>query len=217
MKHRLFLYLGTCFLLALAPGPDNCFVLAQSVACGAAAGIWITLGLMTGLCVHISLAVFGTAAFLARFPRFADRILIFGACYLLYMACGLFFSEAPAEVQPQAGTLLSFYLRGIILNLSNPKIILFFVAFLPRFLPDPCPHRTFELLRLGALFILAAFTVMAAVALLGGTATGFLRDNPGTMRWISRGAAVAIAAIAVHMLLPALRSVRRRLFPKKTI
>lgn len=215
MKHRLLLYFSTCLLLALAPGPDNCFVLAQSVAYGAFAGLWITLGLMTGLCVHITLAIFGTSAFLNRFPQFADRLLALGACYLLYMACGLFFSDAALTLNPEAGNALSFYTRGIILNLSNPKIILFFVAFLPKFLPSPCTNRTLELLRLGGLFILAAFSVMGAIAALGGSATAFLRDNPSALRWISRIAAIAIAAIALHMLLPLLRRIHRRCFPEK--
>lgn len=205
MKHRLLLYISTCLLLALAPGPDNCFVLAQSVAYGTSAGIWITLGLMTGLCVHITLAIFGTSTFLTRFPQFSNWLLTLGACYLLYMAFGLFFSEATLAVETEAGTALTFYTRGIILNLSNPKIILFFVAFLPKFLPTPCPHKTLELLRLGGLFILSAFSVMGGIACLGGIATTFLRDNPSAMQWISRGAAIAIAGIAIHILYPILR------------
>lgn len=217
MKHRIPVYLSTCLLLALTPGPDNCFVLAQSVACGASAGIWITLGLMTGLCVHITLAVLGTATFLTRFPRFADILRTCGALYLLHMAFGLFFSEAPLPAEAEHGTLLTFYIRGIILNLSNPKIILFFIAFLPRFLPEPCDRKRRELFRLGLLFILTAFTVMASIALLGAAATAFLRNNPDALRWISRGAAVAIAAIAVHMLLPLLNAGVRHLFPKANV
>ena len=127
----LMLYLGACLLVALAPGPDNCFVLAQSAGLGVAAGLWVTAGLVTGLCVHISLAVLGVAALLNRCPRLADGVAMLGALYLFYVAWGMWgaaFGTAPTEHR----SMLGFYLRGIVLNLSNPKVILFFVAFLPR-------------------------------------------------------------------------------------
>ena len=86
---RLLAFFGVCLLVALAPGPDNCFVLAQSAAFGAWAGLWVTAGLMCGLCVHITLAALGVAAALERWPRAADVISIVGACYLFYMAWGM--------------------------------------------------------------------------------------------------------------------------------
>ena len=204
---RLLLYVGACLLIALAPGPDNCFVLAQSAGQGAAAGLWVTAGLVTGLCVHITLAVLGVAALLERFPRVADGVSALGALYLLAVAWGMWgatLGEAAAENRTMAG----FYLRGIVLNLSNPKVILFFIAFLPRFLPRPCPHRAVRLFGLGALFALCAFCVMAGFALLGGTLSALLRERPETARWVGRGAAVAVAAIALWSLVPLVR--RRR-------
>lgn len=205
----LLLYLGACLLIALAPGPDNCFVLAQSAGLGAAAGLWVTAGLVTGLCVHITLAVLGVAAVLGRFPRAADLVAALGALYLFHVAWGMWgsdFGSAPAEQR----TLAGFYLRGIVLNLSNPKVILFFVAFLPRFLPRPCTHRAARLFGLGALFMLVAFCVMGAFALLGGTLSAFLRDRPGAALWVGRGAALAVAAIGLWILLPIVRGIGSR-------
>lgn len=197
----LMLYLGACLLVALAPGPDNCFVLAQSAGLGVAAGLWVTAGLVTGLCVHISLAVLGVAALLNRCPRLADGVAMLGALYLFYVAWGMWgatFGTAPTEHR----SMLGFYLRGIVLNLSNPKVILFFVAFLPRFLPKDCTHRAARLFGLGALFALCAFCVMAGFALLGGTLSAFLHTYPEAARWVGRGSALAVAAIGLWILLP---------------
>lgn len=204
---RLLLYVGACLLIALAPGPDNCFVLAQSAGLGAAAGLWVTAGLVTGLCVHITLAVLGVATLLERFPRVADVVSALGALYLLAVAWGMW-GAALGEAAAESRTMAGFYLRGIVLNLSNPKVILFFIAFLPRFLPRPCPHRAVRLFGLGALFALCAFCVMAGFALLGGTLSALLRERPEAALWVGRAAAMAVAAIALWILVPLVRRPR---------
>ncbi len=212
---RLALFLISSILVALAPGPDNCFVLAQSAGFGASAGLWVTAGLISGLCVHITLAVLGVATLLERFPRIADGVIVFGAIYLLTVAWGMW----GAGIDPEAGaslaaaappSALAHYLRGVVLNLSNPKVILFFVAFLPKFLPTPCTHRAANLMTLGVLFALSAFTVMATIALLGGTLAHHLRTTPQAAHWVGRSAALAVAAIALWMLRPYLRHLSQR-------
>jgi threonine/homoserine/homoserine lactone efflux protein len=182
-------------LVALAPGPDNCFVLAQSAAFGATAGWAVTAGLMSGLCVHIALAVFGVSTLITRFPRVAEWISLLGAVYLFWVAWGMWNSGFEAQVA-EARTLVGFYLKGIILNLSNPKVILFFIAFLPRFLPEACTCRTAGLCLLGGVFILCAATVMGTIAGLGGALSLLLQETPQAALWLSRGAAAAVAGIA---------------------
>ncbi len=206
---RLILFFGSALLLALAPGPDNCFVLAQSAAQGALAGIAVSVGLMSGVCIHILLAILGAATLIERYPKVADAIAALGACYLLWVAWGMWgngLSEASATTLP----LGKLYLQGILLNLSNPKVILFFMAFLPRFLPTPCPHKMRSLLILGGLFIVAAFTVMANIALLGGTLADALKQSPAIAVWINRLAAGAVALIAVSILIPFARHLCKR-------
>lgn len=197
---RLFAYLLASLLLALAPGPDNCFVLTQSAAYGFPAGMAVTLGLISGLCVHITLAVLGVAEVLNRFPRAGTLISALGAGYLFYVAWQMWGSGL-ASAQAEAGTLASFYLKGILLNLSNPKVILFFIAFLPRFLPEGCRNRRSGLFLLGALFALCAFTVMGAFALAGGALAQFLERFPEAAPWVNRTTAVAVAMIASWILL----------------
>ena len=200
---RLAAFFGVCLLVALAPGPDNCFVLAQSAAFGAWAGLWVTAGLLSGLCVHITLAVLGMAAVLERWPRAADLISLVGAFYLIYMAWGMW-GAGMGSASAESGTALGFWLRGVILNLSNPKVILFFIAFLPRFLPRACKRRALGLMGLGALFMAAAAAVMGTFALAGGGLSAFLSQNPRVALWVSRLAALAVAAIALWILIPAI-------------
>lgn len=202
---KLWVYIGTCLLVALAPGPDNCFVLAQAAAFGAPAGLAVTFGLMSGLCVHIAAATLGAAALLHRFPRFADGIAAAGALYLIWVAMGMW----GGGLEPQAAearSLFGFYLKGIILNLSNPKVILFFLAFLPRFLPEGCTRRTAWLCGLGGLFMVSAFVVMGMIALLGGLLSAGLQAMPSAAQWLSRCAAGAVGAIAVWILVPLVRT-----------
>lgn len=197
---RLLAYLIASLLLALAPGPDNCFVLTQSAAYGFPAGLAVTLGLISGLCVHITLAVLGVAELLNRWPRAGSVISALGAGYLFYVAWQMWGSGL-ATAQAEAGTLLGFYLKGILLNLSNPKVILFFIAFLPRFLPEGCRNRRAGLFLLGALFALCAFTVMGSFALAGGALARFLELFPEAAPWVNRTTAVAVALIAGWILL----------------
>lgn len=199
---RLWAFALAATLLALAPGPDNCFVLAQATANGAMAGLCVTAGLVTGLCVHITLAVLGVAVLLTRFPRLADGILIAGAFYLLWVAYHMWAGGLEAGQAAQTHSLLRFYGYGIVLNLSNPKVILFFLAFLPKFLPTPCAAPRRALLLLGFLFACCAFTVMGAIALLGGLLAGFLARNPASALWTGRIAALAVGLIALWILLP---------------
>lgn len=198
---KLWLYISSCLLVALAPGPDNCFVLAQSAAFGAPAGLAVTAGLMSGLCVHITLAVLGAATLLKRFPRVAEWISIAGALYLFWVAYCMWGSGLEVQTA-EMRTLWGFYLKGILLNLSNPKVILFFMTFLPRFLPTPCHHQTAWLCGLGGLFMLCAAMVMGTVAGLGGLLSAALQETPQAAQWLSCGAAIAVAGIAGWVLIP---------------
>ncbi len=211
---QLLLYIGACLLIALAPGPDICFVLAQSAGLGAMAGLCVTAGLLSGLCVHILLALFGLATVLNRAPRVMTLLSLFGAGYLVYMAWEMWGATLALQSAEQR-SYLDFYLRGVILNLSNPKVILFFVAFLPRFLPtqliNDSPHkRALWLMGLGGIFILCAGSVMSLAALLGGTLSHVLAASPHATQWLHRGAAIAILLIAGWILAPLVHQAFRR-------
>lgn len=195
-------YLGCSVALAVAPGPDNAFVLAQSVAEGAAAGVIVTLGLCTGLCFHTSLVAFGAAAFLKRCPKAFTAVTCVGALYLYYIAVRTWLAAAPGTIAGTAAAVPAgrLYLRGVVMNVCNPKVMLFFLAFLPRF-TDPARGRLLgQFLFLGAVFAAAAFGVFSLVALAGGAVAGFLAAEPGAGFWLQRGSAVALFLIATWFL-----------------
>ena len=161
-------------VMGLAPGPDILFVLTQSALYGARAGFATTCGLITGLFVHITAVSLGVAA-LFQSSETAFNVLKFaGAAYLLYLAWLSFRSgTSKASLQkaqfPGYGTL---YRRGVIMNITNPKVTLFFLAFLPQFADPARGGLTAQIIVLGALFQLATLLVFGCVSLLAGRVAG---------------------------------------------
>lgn len=193
----------TFFLLALAlgiaPGPDILFVFAQALGRGAAAGSVVTCGLCTGLIVHVTLAAFGFAAVMKRCPKAFKAITWCGAAYLVYLGVMAWRSAGVVTVGPSASEsvpLLRLYLQGIVMNLCNPKVILFFIALLPRFIVPSTGGTTRQFLFLGLLFILATLLVFNGVSLLGGSIAWLFDGNSSVMTWLKYSSAIIILGLA---------------------
>lgn len=188
-------------LLSLAPGPDNIFVLMQSALHGVRAGILVTLGLCTGLVVHTALVAAGVAAiFMVNVYAFTVLKLV-GAAYLLYLAYGAWRAAAealPADRLPRlsAGQL---YRRGIVMNLTNPKVAIFFLAFLPQFTHPEAGGIAFQIMTLGLIFIAVALLVFGAVALLAGRLSALFRQSSTVQQWLNRAAALVFAGLALRL------------------
>lgn len=191
------------FLLSLAPGPDNLFVLMQSALHGARSGLLITLGLCTGLVVHTSLVAAGIAGiFLVN--ALAFTVLKFcGAAYLLYLAAGAW---RAGDVVLQTGApvpqdALALYRRGILMNLSNPKVAIFFLAFLPQFTRIEEGNIPFQIMILGAVFMVIAWLTFSSVALLSARLSGWLRERPPVLARMQKVAAGVFALLALRLAL----------------
>ena len=157
-------------LLTLAPGPDNIFVLTQSALYGRKSGIFITLGLCTGLLVHTSAVALGIAAVLLVSLTAFTVLKLVGAGYLLYLAWNAFRAKARninghKENIPEPVTL---YRQGVIMNLSNPKVAIFFLAFLPQFANPAAGNMAGQLFLLGIIFLVIALVVFILIACLAG-------------------------------------------------
>ena len=198
MDRRLLGFFGCSLALAVAPGPDILFVLTQALSQGFAAGECVTLGLCTGLCFHVSLAAFGVAALLRRTPRAFTAVTWFGAAYLLYLAWLTWRGAGggPEEVEAVRLAPWRLYLRGIVMNVLNPKVMLFFLAFVPRFVRPERGRVTGQFLVLGGLFALAAMTVFSAVSLLGGGISAWLNRFPGAYTALQYASAAVMVLIA---------------------
>ncbi len=189
-------------LLALAPGPDNIFVLTQSALGGSLAGIIVTLGLCTGLVVHTTAVALGVAVIFQTSAVAFTVLKIAGAGYLLYLAWQAWragASRLPADGRPQA-TLRALYLRGIIMNVTNPKVSIFFLAFLPQF-ADPAEGALVpQIMLLGAAFAVATILVFGAVAIFAGALGRILTRSDRAQRVMNRVAGSVFAALALKLL-----------------
>ncbi|MEX2365099.1 MAG: LysE family translocator [Pseudohongiellaceae bacterium] len=197
----LLTFLVASTLLSLSPGPDNLFVLTQSALHGRRAGILITLGLCTGLLLHTMAVALGVAAiFLASAAAFTVLKLT-GAAYLLYLAW-LAFRAAGARLDLHGSSTLTgmaLYRRGIIMNITNPKVAIFFLAFLPQFASPAHGAMTRQLILLGLLFIVVALVVFSLLACLAGVLAHWFQNSPKSQLIMNRIAGVVFVALAVRL------------------
>ncbi|HEY7746345.1 MAG TPA: LysE family translocator [Desulfuromonadales bacterium] len=181
-------FFAASVLLALAPGPDNIFVLTQSALRGKGSGLIVTLGLCTGLVVHTTAVALGVAYIFQASALAFTALKLFGAGYLLYLAWQAF-RAAATNIQGARNDELSLgklYRRGIIMNVTNPKVSIFFLAFLPQFADPARGSLTPQLLLLGGVFILATILIFGGIALLAGTLGEWLNHSERTQRIMNR-------------------------------
>ncbi len=205
----------TSVLLALAPGPDNIFVLTQSVLRGRTAGLLVTLGLCTGLLVHTTAGALGVAAIFQASALAFTALKFAGAAYLLYLAWLSFRSpeqekpveqhEKPVEQQEKPveqkenPTAAQLYRRGIIMNITNPKVSIFFLAFLPQFADPARGSLTLQMLLLGVVFIVSTVLVFGGVALAAGSLGEWLGKSGRAQKIMNRVAGVVFIGLAIRL------------------
>ena len=194
-------------VLAVAPGPDNLFVLLQSAMYGARAGIFVTLGLCVGVFIQTLLAAFGVAAVVAASPTLLRIIQFAGAAYLLYLAWGAW--NAPVggesgESSKKYPRLTNFQLwrRGILMNITNPKVLIFFLAFFPQFIIKGSTESQVmvQMLIMGMTFLVCTLVVFSAIAWCAGTLADRLR-SPKVQTILNKVSAVIFTVLAISTLL----------------
>lgn len=177
-------FLGAAVALTLMPGPDNLFVLAQSISKGKNAGISTSLGLCTGLIVHITAATIGITAIVYQSALAFTVVKYAGAAYLLWLAYKSF-REKGSEIILNSEDSLNYkalYQKGIIMNLLNPKVSLFFLAFLPQFISYEAGHTSVQMLVYGVLFLIQALILFTLISLFAGRVGDFLHKSPSMSR-----------------------------------
>lgn len=190
--------------LALSPGPDNIYVLTQSLVNGTKSGIATTAGLISGCIVHTTLLAFGVSAIITTSEEVFYAIKILGACYLLYLAFSVFKSDSEITFTNNAPkkTYWQLFKTGVIMNLLNPKVMIFFLAFFPGFLWDKDGNTVYQFYVLGITFMIVSFFVFSLIALLAGRISNLLmkwkRINT-VLKWLQ---IVVFVGIAVFILLP---------------
>jgi len=204
----LLAYSLACFLLFITPGPDMSLFLAKTMSGGRKAGMASMLGAMAGCCVHTLLAALGLSALLAASVTAFTILKVVGALYLLWMAFDAVRNGSALSLKEEGRIEISFwktFFMGVGINLTNPKIVLFFVTFLPQFVDSADPHAADKLLFLGLYFV--AFTAPMGAALILGAekVIVLLRNHPKVMRGIDYSFAGLFGAFAVKILTTASR------------
>ena len=199
----VILFVSVSLFLAITPGPDNIYVLMQSAIYGYKTGLLITLGLCTGLILHSAAVALGLATLLQASSLALPLLKLFGASYLIYLAWQAYRAASIdlSRQNTESLTTFQFYRRGIMMNVSNPKIGLFFLAFLPQFTNIDQGNLAIQTLSLGGLFIVVAFIVMTSIALIAGSLSHWLIASPKVQKIMHRLTAIVLLGLALHIAL----------------
>lgn len=197
------LFMAASIALALAPGPDNIFVLTQSALYGRKAGLLVTLGLCTGLLLHTAAVTLGVAVIFQTSALAFAALKIAGALYLLFLAWQAFRASATNLDQTGSSALAwrKLYLRGIIMNITNPKVAIFFLAFLPQFADPARGSISAQMLVFGGLFIVATLLIFGSVAWFAGFLGEWLRGSTQAQVVMNRVAGTVFAGLALRLAL----------------
>jgi threonine/homoserine/homoserine lactone efflux protein len=195
------LFLAASITLALVPGPDNIFVLTLSAMHGRLAGFLVTLGLCTGLIAHTAAVALGVAAIVQSSAWAFNVLKAVGAAYLLYFAWQAFRAgagELPSAVSaaPKLGQL---YRRGILMNITNPKVAIFFLAFLPQFVDPMRGSVLVQIGMLGALFIGATLLVFGTIAVAAGSLGKWIKASPRAQARMNMAAGMVFVLLAARL------------------
>ncbi len=162
----LFLFLMTSITLTLSPGPDILYVLSQSTSNGFKSGFSVSLGLVSGLFFHTAFISLGFGFLITEYPYIMKFIKYFGALYLIYIALNLILKKSEIKVvKKKQNSLLKNYSTGLIMNIVNPKVSLFFMSIFPLFLFNEILNVKIQFFILGIIFIIQAILIFSLVSL----------------------------------------------------
>lgn len=198
----MLIFISTVTILAFIPGPDNIFVLTQSIVSGRSAGLKITLGLCTGLIFHTIVVALGISVIFQTSLIAFNILKYLGVFYLLYLAL-MSFKASSSKLETSGKTeLTSFqlYRRGIIMNITNPKVSIFFMAFLPQFTNSNNGSITTQLITLGFLVILVSLVVFTLITQLAGIIGELLSKYEKGESFLNKLAGTVFSSLAVKLI-----------------
>lgn len=200
----LYAFVLATAALAISPGPDNIYVLTQSVTNGRKFGLATVAGLISGCLVHITLLAFGVSAIIKKSDELFFAIKLFGALYLLYLAYQVFKNDTSFDASKTTvpkKTLGQLFVQGFVMNVLNPKVAIFFLAFFPGFLFSRSLGTVTQFYVLGFLFMFVSTIVFSSIAVLAGSISHFMTKSskPGVfLKWLQ---IVVFVGIALYLIL----------------
>ncbi len=203
--HDLWLFVAAGLLLNVTPGPDNAYIAGRSMQLGWRGGALAALGVGSGCLVHVFAAAVGLSALLAASSTAFLAIKLIGGAYLCYMGVRMLLARggatAKAANDAKPVSLRQVFWQGALTNILNPKIALFFLAFLPQFVDTQAAHKSVAVLVLGFIFVINGTIWCLGVAAVAAKTTQRLRRSGGVMRWINRGIGALFVYLGVRVAL----------------
>ena len=203
---RLLPYVLAVVALVLAPGPNQAMVIARSLNGGRRAGITASFGINAGTFVHTLAAAVGLSAVIATSAVAFTGVKVLGALYLFYLGARLLMGrdhDAPLPGNHPLGASpisnRSAFARAMVTGILNPKVAIFFLAFLPQFVNRDNGPVFLQFLLLGAIFTVIALSIDSAVAVGAGSIGGYLSRNPTVAQWRERITGVAFIALGIRL------------------
>jgi threonine/homoserine/homoserine lactone efflux protein len=198
----LELYVFASLALIATPGQDMIYVVTRSLAQGRAAGVCSAIGVCLGILVHTALAAVGVGAILQASEGLFLVLKLAGAGYLVYLGVRMLLARADAHALTASAPHLSplaLVRQGMLSNVTNPKIVLFFFAFLPQFVDPAGAHPTRDLVFLGVLYALLALPVKVGVGLAAAGLSERVLRSPATLAWVNRAGGAVLVALGLRL------------------
>ncbi|MGH8854576.1 MAG: LysE family translocator [Telluria sp.] len=203
--HDLPLFVISGLLLNIMPGPDSLLIMTRSATQGWRAGVAASLGIGTGTLVHILAAALGLSAVLATSATAFTVVKLVGAAYILWMAVGLLRSRkadgAAAALELPALPLRKIFAQGFLTNVLNPKVAIFFLAFVPQFISADAPNKALAFVVLGCIFNVNGMLWCSALALTTAKASERIKLNPAVSLWLNRATGGLFVWLGVKLAL----------------
>jgi len=199
---QLGLYVLASLALILTPGQDMIYVIGRSLAQGRVAGLCSAVGVIIGILLHTALAAIGVGAILHASETLFTALKLAGAAYLVYLGIRMVLARAiviDSNEGGARGSRMRLVLQGILSNVTNPKIILFFFAFLPQFVDPASDHPTRDLAALGVLYALLGLPVKCGVALIAARLSDRMRRTPAALTWMNRACGALLVALGIRL------------------
>ncbi|MDB5615935.1 LysE family translocator [Tardiphaga sp.] len=202
--HSLWLFVLSCLMLNITPGPDTAYIVGRSVQIGWRGGVAAALGISTGCLVHVFAAAIGLSALLAASSMAFTAVKWIGAAYLVYAGIRMLLARAPATatdagIAPRAMSLRQVFWQGALTNALNPKVALFFLAFLPQFVDADAAGKALAFIVLGLIFIATGTAWNLGMAAFAAKAAGRIRQSGRALLWLNRALGAMFVTLGVRV------------------
>lgn len=204
--YNFSLFVMAVLLLNATPGPDTAYIVGRSIAQGRTAGLLSALGISAGCCVHALASAIGLSAVIAASATAFTVIKLAGGAYLVYLGLRMILCTSGVETsegaRPEPGrSLRMIFWQAMLTNVLNPKVVLFFLAFIPQFVHADASHKTMGFLLLGIVFTLISTVWNSGTAFLAGTLSRRAGRNPRFRLWLERTVGAAFVGLGLKLAL----------------